>query len=232
MPRRLAAEERISAIVKAAIEVFSREGFRQAQMREIATIAGVSNGTLYHYFKSKEHLFLYVLENGKVEPGPEMTSPNASSARREEELLELVKEGLARETRIESIDRALATAPDEIDLTAEITEIFGDMWDTMEQKHVQIAILEKSANEFPEMLNVYETYGRNSLLKQLEVYLSTRIQQEIIRPLNSVRGKAVTIIESLSFFAWKQFYEEPDASYPRSEILPDLVGTFVGGLKK
>ena len=44
-------------IIKGASEVFLAQGFDAASMGEIARVAGVSKGTLYVYFKSKEELF-------------------------------------------------------------------------------------------------------------------------------------------------------------------------------
>ena len=44
-------------IVEGARQVFMAQGFDAASMGEIARAAGVSKGTLYVYFKSKEQLF-------------------------------------------------------------------------------------------------------------------------------------------------------------------------------
>lgn len=48
-------------ILLAAGRVFIKKGFRLATMEDIAAAAGVGVGTLYHYFKSKEHLFASLL---------------------------------------------------------------------------------------------------------------------------------------------------------------------------
>ncbi|MBI4832841.1 MAG: helix-turn-helix transcriptional regulator, partial [Candidatus Lindowbacteria bacterium] len=55
MSRKAAPQDRIAEIVKAAINVFRRKGFRQAQMSEIAAEARLASGTLYTYFASKVH---------------------------------------------------------------------------------------------------------------------------------------------------------------------------------
>jgi AcrR family transcriptional regulator len=49
-------------IVEAAITVFAEKGFHQAKMTDIAKKLGVSKGTIYQYFKSKEELFLAVVQ--------------------------------------------------------------------------------------------------------------------------------------------------------------------------
>ncbi len=49
--------ERRADIVDAALRVFSRDGFAAAKIDRVAEEAGVSKGTLYLYFESKEKLF-------------------------------------------------------------------------------------------------------------------------------------------------------------------------------
>jgi AcrR family transcriptional regulator len=49
--------ERRDSIILAAHEVFTKKGFHQAKMEEIAKKAGVGKGTLYEYFESKKDLF-------------------------------------------------------------------------------------------------------------------------------------------------------------------------------
>jgi AcrR family transcriptional regulator len=48
-------------IVEGARQVFLAQGFDAASMGEIARVAGVSKGTLYVYFKSKEELFAAIV---------------------------------------------------------------------------------------------------------------------------------------------------------------------------
>ena len=50
-------------ILVGASRVFLRQGFDAASMDEIAREAGVSKGTLYVYFKSKEELFETIVED-------------------------------------------------------------------------------------------------------------------------------------------------------------------------
>jgi AcrR family transcriptional regulator len=54
--------ERKAQILQAANRVFSRLGFHAANVSDIAAEAGVSQGTVYHYFDSKEELFMAVFE--------------------------------------------------------------------------------------------------------------------------------------------------------------------------
>jgi AcrR family transcriptional regulator len=57
------SEARPGEIVRAALDVFVEKGFAAARMDEIAKRAGVTKGTVYLYFPSKEDLFRAVVED-------------------------------------------------------------------------------------------------------------------------------------------------------------------------
>lgn len=63
--RRLPAE-RPRQILDAALEVFSEKGLAGSRLEEIAAHAGVSKGTIYLYFRSKEELFREVVRTNVV----------------------------------------------------------------------------------------------------------------------------------------------------------------------
>ncbi|MCK4866071.1 MAG: TetR/AcrR family transcriptional regulator [Gammaproteobacteria bacterium] len=54
-------EERPAEILAAALKTFSSKGFAATKLAEVAKEAGVSKGTLYLYFESKEALFKAVV---------------------------------------------------------------------------------------------------------------------------------------------------------------------------
>jgi TetR/AcrR family transcriptional regulator len=50
-------------ILQAALQEFANKGIDGARVDEIARISGANKNMIYHYFKSKEKLFIAVLEN-------------------------------------------------------------------------------------------------------------------------------------------------------------------------
>jgi len=50
-------EARPAEIVAAALQLFSNRGFAATRLEDVATVAGVSKGTVYLYFAGKEQLF-------------------------------------------------------------------------------------------------------------------------------------------------------------------------------
>lgn len=62
MKERLSAEERRQQIVEAAIELFSRKGFRGTRTREIAEAAGISEAMIFKHFATKRDLYSTIIE--------------------------------------------------------------------------------------------------------------------------------------------------------------------------
>src|ERR1700749_3324705 len=58
--RRMTAEDRKLAIVKAALSLFARKGYAETTTRELARAAGVSEPLLYKHFPGKEALYLEI----------------------------------------------------------------------------------------------------------------------------------------------------------------------------
>ncbi|HYR90210.1 MAG TPA: TetR/AcrR family transcriptional regulator [Terriglobia bacterium] len=58
--RREKNNERYQAILRAAIKVFASRGFFQSKVADVAQAAGVADGTVYLYFKSKDDLLISI----------------------------------------------------------------------------------------------------------------------------------------------------------------------------
>jgi AcrR family transcriptional regulator len=61
-PRPDVSNERKTQILNAAEDIFTQKGFDDARMEDIAEETGVSKGTLYLYFKSKNDLIFAILD--------------------------------------------------------------------------------------------------------------------------------------------------------------------------
>lgn len=60
--RLVASEDKRDALLRAATRVFARRGFFNAQVADVARVAGVAAGTVYLYFRSKEHLLTSIFD--------------------------------------------------------------------------------------------------------------------------------------------------------------------------
>ncbi|MCZ8520819.1 MULTISPECIES: TetR/AcrR family transcriptional regulator [Paenibacillus] len=67
MPRNTAKDqelrkERCSQILSAAVELFAKQGLASTKISDIAKKAGMSHGLVYNYFRSKEEIYLSLLD--------------------------------------------------------------------------------------------------------------------------------------------------------------------------
>ena len=65
-PRQRRKEARPAELIAAALKLFVEKGFVGTRLEDVAAHAGVSKGTLYLYFDSKEALFKAVIQEGIV----------------------------------------------------------------------------------------------------------------------------------------------------------------------
>lgn len=82
-PRRRRKEARPHELTAAALALFTEKGFAATRLEDIAARAGVSKGTLYLYFDSKEALFEAVIREGimpALDQGESMAAEHQGSA--------------------------------------------------------------------------------------------------------------------------------------------------------
>jgi len=91
-PRKLASQERsrttVDSLIEATARILVKEGFDKASTNHIADVAGVSIGSLYRYYPSKEALVAAVIE------------------RHQQEIMQTVRSELARAST-EPLDKAM-----------------------------------------------------------------------------------------------------------------------------
>jgi AcrR family transcriptional regulator len=61
--RKTAPEERRQAILDSGLAVFAAQGFAAAKLDDVAAKAGIAKGTIYLYFRDKEHLFEQIIRS-------------------------------------------------------------------------------------------------------------------------------------------------------------------------
>jgi AcrR family transcriptional regulator len=66
------AEETALKILDSALELFRKEGFDSATMRDIAKNAGVATGAAYYYYSSKEAIVMAFYQHANLEMQPKI----------------------------------------------------------------------------------------------------------------------------------------------------------------
>lgn len=64
-------------IFKAAEEILQKDGYEALSIKNICELAGVSNGSFYHHFQTKEELLSYYIENQPNPNDPEFDTPTS-----------------------------------------------------------------------------------------------------------------------------------------------------------
>jgi AcrR family transcriptional regulator len=119
-PRSRKGIETRARLVAAAKEVFERDGFLDARISDIAERAGLSHGSFYHYFESKEEVFREVAaEVDKRLSAPMNTvildpASTASPRERIREAMRLHLESYRDEARIMGVIEQVARFDEEV----------------------------------------------------------------------------------------------------------------------
>ncbi|HLZ21845.1 MAG TPA: TetR/AcrR family transcriptional regulator [Ktedonobacterales bacterium] len=68
--RELQAQDRRNQLIETALRLFAEKGMEKTTIKDIAEAAGVAQGLLYHYYRSKDDLLWAIV--GKYNPAMEM----------------------------------------------------------------------------------------------------------------------------------------------------------------
>jgi TetR/AcrR family transcriptional regulator, fatty acid metabolism regulator protein len=90
-----AAKDKRERILDAAVKVFAAEGFYNAKVSQIAQAAGVADGTIYLYFKSKDDLLIQLFEDRMERVNANLRAALASETTAAAQLKRVVKLHLA-----------------------------------------------------------------------------------------------------------------------------------------
>ncbi|MCS6873330.1 MAG: TetR/AcrR family transcriptional regulator [Pyrinomonadaceae bacterium] len=77
---RMSADERKNQILRIAIDLFSKKGFKGTTTKEIAQIAGISEAMLFKHFASKDELYAAMLDYKSCQAGIEETFASLEEA--------------------------------------------------------------------------------------------------------------------------------------------------------
>jgi len=81
--KRMTGDERRQEIIRAAMHVFSRNGFSGATTRKIAERAGISEATIYSHFRSKKDLYAAIIDE-KLQEGEPLYYPLVAMKNKDE----------------------------------------------------------------------------------------------------------------------------------------------------
>src|SRR3990172_13364030 len=130
-------------ILHAAVDVFARKGYHGAGVEDIVAASGTSKGAFYHYFASKQAIFLMLMDDlaGVIEQGVESAISSEEGAMAEvEAALRVVVETAAEQRDLAKIllVEAVGLGPEFEEKRLEIHRRFAHVI----QRHLDRAVAE------------------------------------------------------------------------------------------
>ncbi len=208
--------DRLSHLIVRATTIFIDQGYRRTQMDDVAAALGVAKGTLYLYVASKEALFDLVVRCADAAPPlpPLAHLPLPTPA--PGSTLEYIRERLARNQTLPALTAALARQRVK-DARAELTTILRELYDTLARNRYGIKLLDRSAQDLPELAALWFDTARGGLIATFTHYLKTRMDRKLLRPLLDAAVAARLIIETIAFWAVHRHWD------PRPQVVDDTV---------
>lgn len=223
-------EDRFEALIDTATAVFLEQGYRRTQVADVAARMGLSKGSVYTYFESKEALFDCVLRHADhVEriAVPE-TLPVATPA--PGATLEQVQRRLAEEGALPVLAAALSRARVS-NVGAELESILAELYDALARHRIAIQLLDRCAPDYPELAKLWYQGGREGSLWLLVRYLDDRIRRGRLRRLGDGAVVARIVLETLTFWAvhrhWDPSPQAIDEESARQTVLAFLTRALV-----
>jgi len=188
---RVATKERAETIADAALQAFSEAGYRRTQVADIAKIAGVAPGTIYLYTSGKESLFLIAMQRALGEP----IDGNAAT---QTELLEAVRAKFTPQSLGNRLRTLLVQEGSEL---PSLEEVVRDLWGGVAYLAPAIRLIERCAQDWPELAQLFFGEIRQGLVQTLAEYLVRGAEQGFIRPAPDPMLAARLMLESVAWFA-------------------------------
>lgn len=222
----------LADLIEAASKVFSDQGYRRAQMADVADTLGVAKGTIYSYVASKEALFDFVIrhvDEGSIPALERLPIPTPKPGA----TLRYVRERLAKEPLVGEI-MAIAKRRPRGDVVAELEVVLGKIYDVLAKNRRSIKLADRCAADYPDLAEVWFRGGREGLLGALGAYLDSRSHRGLRRfPEAAVRTRLV--LETLVFWGvhrhWDPFPQPSDGARTRATVIRFLAAALVEGAK-
>jgi AcrR family transcriptional regulator len=226
---RLIAPARVEQLVRCATDIFIADGYRRAQMEDVARALGVAKGTLYGYVDGKATLFdacVRCADGHEPLPDPsklplQAPKPGSTVASVQARLLKEVGE-------LELLLALTRAAP--IDPAAELRTIISDLYTRMDRNRFGIKLVDRCAKDQPELAAVWFGQGRSGQNLALAQYLELRAAKGMLRRLPNTQIAARTVLETIAFWAVHRHWDPSPQSVDEGSVQAAVVDQLLHGL--
>jgi len=197
---------RLRELVRCATEVFIEQGYKGAQMEDVAKALRVAKGTLYIYVESKEALFDLVARCADREevfaeiPKLPIKTPKRGAT------IGYVRQRLAESQALPLLTKALSRARGPAP-TEEFQNIVGELYDVVERNRYGLKLLDRTARDQPELAALWFEGARGGLLAALTEYLKREMARGTMKKVPDVAVAARFIIETVVFWGVHRYWD-------------------------
>ncbi len=236
MPGKRDAHERLPELIAAAVQVFTREGYRLARMSDVAAEMGLSEAAIYRYVDSKEGLFVLAIRHALLLedlPAGDLPLSPAPLAATVADARAFVAEAIPFGALAEALSgpsQHPGQAPDAGHTAAELEKILRELFELESHTREAADMLERSARELPEMADLLNAGIREPVLAALTEYLETRAQAGTLRRTPDTQVTARLVLETLTWFARHRFSDPAGAAIPAELAADTAVDALVHAL--
>jgi AcrR family transcriptional regulator len=226
---RLIAPDRVEQLIRCATDIFIADGYRRAQMEDVAQALGVAKGTLYGYVDGKATLFdacVRCADGHEPLPDPsrlplQAPKPGSTVASVQARLLKEVGD-------LELLAALTREAPG--DAAAELRTIISDLYTRMGRNRFGIKLVDRCAKDQPELAAVWFGQGRSEQNLALAQYLELRAARGLLRRLPNTEIAARTVLETIAFWAVHRHWDPSPQSVDEVSVQAAVVDQLLHGL--
>jgi AcrR family transcriptional regulator len=221
--------DRVEQLIRCATDLFIADGYRRAQMEDVAQALGVAKGTLYGYVDGKATLFdacVRCADGHEPLPDPsrlplQAPKPGSTVASVQARLLKEVSdlELLAALTRNLSSGAA-----------DELKSIISDLYTRMSRNRFGIKLVDRCAKDQPELAAVWFGQGRSGQNLALAQYLELRAAKGLLRRVPNTQVAARTVLETIAFWAVHRHWDPSPQSVDEASVQAAVVDQLLHGL--
>jgi AcrR family transcriptional regulator len=214
------SHKRLTALIEAALTVFSTHGFERSQMADVAKAMGVAVGTVYLYVEGKDALFDLVVRStasSGVFPLQELELPIPTPAAGS--TIAFLRELFSRRGQWPRLEEAMAV-PRAEDPEAEVRGILHEQYELMVRHRRGLVLLSRCSLDFPGLLDTFLFGLRATLLTYLEAYIRSRILCGQFHPHADPYAVAAVITQTI---AWANLQRPYDPGF--AQLSDDAVTT-------
>lgn len=227
MPR-TATPGLFARLVSTGLDTFLRRGYRRTRVVDIARAAGVAPGTVYLYVAGKEALFELALRVAFDEADAlAVETPYAPATG--DWVARIWAPFMARDP-LGGLRHALARAPSRVP-PDEWPILVRDVWNWMSRYWRALALIERCADDWPELGLLFYQQFRRQALDLLATYIARRAAAGVFRDDLDPPVAARVVVETLAWFAMHRRRDRDAADLEGHDVGRTLLAMLDGAVR-